>query len=193
VIKRSWWKCRWQRLDANDYYVDEINLLKHLIRTEKQQQIKRNSGMGFLIFSDDRVVKDIRYEPKFFQQLCERSLSQAAIQRLNMNHWKIEHAFSESEIIWEDLYKDQTVSTVKTLVLWVILIMLSVILITPVMLADTAAEIVSQLSYDIPFLKKTSVTTYVTTAMTVFFNVIVIPFFIDIMVLLEDHPSKSRR
>jgi hypothetical protein len=110
-----------------------------------------------------------------------------------MNHWKIEHAFSESEIIWEDLYKDQTVSTVKTLVLWVILIMLSVILITPVMLADTAAEIVSQLSYDIPFLKKTSVTTYVTTAMTVFFNVIVIPFFIDIMVLLEDHPSKSRR
>jgi hypothetical protein len=23
-----------------------------------------------------------------------------------MNHWKIEHAFSESEIIWEDLYKD---------------------------------------------------------------------------------------
>jgi len=66
VIKRSWWKCRWQRLDANDYYVDEINFLKHLIRTEKQQQIKRNSGMGFLIFSDDRVVKDIRYEPKFF-------------------------------------------------------------------------------------------------------------------------------
>jgi Calcium-dependent channel, 7TM region, putative phosphate len=33
----------------------------------------------------------------------------------------------------------------------------------------------------------------VTTAMTVFFNTILIPFFIDVMVLIEDHPSKSRR
>lgn len=193
VLKRSWLKCRWQRVDANDYYVNEINELKELIRNEKQIQVKRNSGLGFLIFSDDRIVKDILYDPHFFPALCEHHLSPAAMQRLNMLNWKLYHAFSESEIVWQDLYKDHTVSALKTFVLWILLLLLSVILLTPVMLADTATGLISELSIEIPFLKNTNVSTYVTTAMSAFFNVILIPFFIDIMVMLEDHPSKSGR
>jgi hypothetical protein len=79
-------------------------------------------------------------------------LSAAAIQRLNINNWKMYTAFSESEIIWEGLYKDQTVSALKTFVLWILLLLLSVILITPVMLADTATGIIADLSVEIPLL-----------------------------------------
>jgi hypothetical protein len=50
--------------------VNEINELKHLIRTEKKLQVKRNSGLGFLIFSDDKIVKDILYNQDFFPTLC---------------------------------------------------------------------------------------------------------------------------
>jgi hypothetical protein len=70
LLGRNWWKCRWQRVDANEFYVNEINELKHLIRTEKKLQVKRNSGLGFLIFSDDKIVKDILYNQDFFPTLC---------------------------------------------------------------------------------------------------------------------------
>ena len=49
------------------------------------------------------------------------------------------------------------------------------------------------MNLDVKWLDKTTLTNYVSTAMTMFMNVILIPFFIDIMVTLEDHPTKSSR
>lgn len=180
-------------MDANQYYVTQINTLKQQIRTEKAIQLKRNSGIGFLTFSDKRVVKDVLYDKNFFPALYQKKLSQGAINRLNMHNWKFNQAYSESDIIWGDISKDKLTSTVKTLVLWVLLFIISVILLTPMMLINIGTDVVASLDVNIPFVSDTTVSTYVATAMTVFLNIILIPFFIDVMVLIENHPSKSSR
>jgi hypothetical protein len=85
------------------------------------------------------------------------------------------------------------VSAVKTFMLWVILLLISVVLITPVLLVNISTEIIANLDWNVPFLQNSNFNTYLTSAMTVFVNIILIPFLIDIMVLMEDHPTKSIR
>ena len=194
VIKRKRnWLCMVREVDANDYYVDRVNDTKNKIRTEKSIQMKRNSGSGFLIFSDFRVPKDFLYDRRYFNNLIHEKLSPSAIQRLNMQHWFFKDGIIESDIIWESIVSDQVISAVKTFMLWVLLLLISVILITPVLLVNISSEIIANLNWDIPFLSNENFNTYLTSAMTVFLNIILIPFLIDMMVLIEDHPTKSIR
>ena len=101
----------------------------------------------------------------------------------------------ETDIIWEDVYKNSVFSTLKTFFLCVLLLLVSVVLITPIVLINMSSEFISSMSLDVKWLglDKTTSTTYLTTAVTMFMNVILIPFFIDIMVMIEDHETKSNR
>lgn len=155
--------------------------------------MKRNSGIGFLMFSDQKIVKDYLYDHQFFFNMIREKLTASAIRRLNMNNWFFASAYSESDIIWEDVYKDSVASAIKTFMLWILLLTLSIIIVTPVVLASISTEIIANLNFKFPFIDNTNTSLYISSAMTVFCNVILIPFFIDIMVLLEDHPTKSRR
>jgi hypothetical protein len=110
-----------------------------------------------------------------------------------MTSWSFERAYSESDIIWEDIYKDKLISGAKTLILWALLLIVSIFLLTPVLLFEISTQIVADLNIKIPYISETALSTYTMTAMTVFLNIILIPFFIDMMVLIEDHPSKSTR
>lgn len=125
--------------------------------------------------------------------MIREKLTAPAIRRLNMNKWMFASAYSESDIIWEDVYKDSITSAIKTFMLWILLLTLSVLIITPLILTSISTEIISNLHIDITFLDNTNKSLYISSAMTVFCNVILIPFLIDIMVLLEDHHTKSRR
>jgi hypothetical protein len=145
------------------------------------------------MFSDQKIVKDYLYDPKFFRTLIHDTLTSSAIRRFNMNGWIFASAYSESDIIWEDLTKDSVASAIKTFMLWILLLTLSVLILTPIVLQQISTEIIANLDIKIPFIDNTNRSLYISSAMTVFFNVVLIPFFIDIMVLIEDHPTKSKR
>lgn len=145
------------------------------------------------MFTERAIVKDIMYDKSFFPSMIQSKLSHSTTIKLGMSHWKFQRAFSESDIIWEDLCKDKLLSSAKTFVLWVLLLVISVLLLSPVMLFEISTQLIADLNWRLPFISNTSLSTYMMTAMTAFLNVILIPFFIDVMVLIEDHPSKSRR
>jgi hypothetical protein len=52
-----------------------------------------------------------------------------------MNNWIFASAYSESDIIWEEVSKDSVISAIKTFILWVLLLTLSVLILTPIVLA----------------------------------------------------------
>ena len=53
-----------------------------------------------------------------------------------MKRWSFFQAFPQSDIIWEDFTKDSVISKTKTVILWVFLILISVILITPTLIFE---------------------------------------------------------
>ena len=124
----------------------------------------------------------------------ENRLSKNTIDRLHMRTWAFKKAFPQSDIIWEDLTADPVISWMKTAILWVLLISFSILLITPAMLIAMGTELLESLGLDnVGWLDAATLTAYVSSAMTMLLNVIIIPFLIDMMVLMEDYQTRSER
>jgi len=62
-----------------------------------------------------------------------------------MRNWIFTNAYSESDILWEQVSKDSVISAIKTFMLWVLLITLSVLILTPILLASVSTEIIADL------------------------------------------------
>lgn len=110
-----------------------------------------------------------------------------------MRCWKFIQAPPETDIIWQGIHKDSIWSDLKTFVLYILLIAFSIFLLTPLMLIHMSSAVIEDMNLNVKWLDKTTLTNYISSAMIMFMNVILIPFFIDIMVTLEDHPTKSSR
>ena len=88
---RFW--CCGVKKDEEKYYEEIVEKLKSLIRHKMKLEKSRNTGKGFLIFSDQRIVKDFKHFGKtFFDKLIkikviERKLEVRSIERLQMNRW----------------------------------------------------------------------------------------------------------
>ena len=100
-------------------------------------------------------------------------------------------AFPQSDMIWEDYTKDSVISSTKTVILWVFLLLLSVVLITPVLLNEYGIMIYDKLEPKLEFFSALDLRQYLSTLATLLVSVILIPFFIDMMVLMEDFRTKS--
>jgi hypothetical protein len=61
------------------------------------------------------------------------------------------------------------------------------------MLIQLGTDLINSFDLDYKILSYEVFITYMTTGVTVLFNLILIPFFIDIMVKLEDFETKSKR
>mmetsp|Transcript_14843 Transcript_14843/g.10400 ORF Transcript_14843/g.10400 Transcript_14843/m.10400 type:complete len:185 (-) Transcript_14843:533-1087(-) len=148
------------------------------------------------MFQKETIPKKLRSNPKEFRERAFRSLSTKNINKLKLLEWGLNPAFSQSDIIWTNLSKDTLFSTLKTFFLLVILFIISVLLMTPLMFLDMADEIRESLENrygDSGWLSSPLITTYLSSLSVLLFNLILIPFFIDMMVLLEDHQTKSAR
>lgn len=69
---------------------------------------------------------------------------------------------------------------------------LSIFLVTPITLIATASNILTKMGKD-NWLTNPTLSTYLSTYITLLVNVILIPAFIDIMVIFEDFHTKSER
>jgi hypothetical protein len=58
--------CCSKTVDAEDHYKKKVVRLKKQIGREIRIQDKRNIGTAFLMFSDARIVKDLRYMSREF-------------------------------------------------------------------------------------------------------------------------------
>lgn len=110
-----------------------------------------------------------------------------------MPYWEFFPSFPESDILWNALHKDSLVTYVKSTILWILLLLLSVVLLTPILLINMSSDIIENVEIGKNWMANPKFNSYLTTAMTMTMNVILIPFFIDIMVMIEDHITKSSR
>ena len=56
---RCW--CCGVKVDEQQYYEQKVENLKNTIRNELNRQRNQNTGSGFLIFSDEKIVKDFKH------------------------------------------------------------------------------------------------------------------------------------
>ncbi len=110
-----------------------------------------------------------------------------------MKRWEFYQASSQSDIIWEDFTKDSVISTTKTVILWVFLLLLSIVLVTPVMIIEYWHKIEDNLDLKYKFITQETINEYVVSLSSMIVSIILIPFFIDMMVLMEDFRTKSQR
>lgn len=88
---------------------------------------------------------------------------------------------------------DENYSILKTSILLILLFLFSVVIVTPVMLIAQAQQILDDLNLPHKILSSQTLNTYLSTYLTLLINVVLIPFFIDMMVLIEDFETKSDR
>lgn len=63
----SWLCCCAKTVDSEHHYLNKIGQIKETIKKELKEKEKSNIGKGFLMFSDDQIVKDLRYNgQKYF-------------------------------------------------------------------------------------------------------------------------------
>lgn len=115
------------------------------------------------------------------------------VKRLEMRQWNFYASFAETDILWDNLDRDSILSLVKSTILLVLLLLFSVVLLTPLLFINMSQNVIADTNVGADWMQNPKFNTYLTTAMTMFMNVILIPFFIDIMVLMEDHKTKSSR
>ena len=61
------------------------------------------------------------------------------------------------------------------------------------MIVNLGNDILDKYDIDIPWLTKDSITTYLSSFAAMFVNLILIPLFIDLMVMMEDWKTRSER
>ena len=79
------------------------------------------------------------------------------------------------------------------MILWVFLILLSVILITPVMIIEYLQKFEDSLDLSYKLINRETINEYISSLAAMLVSIILIPFFLDMMVLMEDFRTKSQR
>jgi len=99
-------------------------------------------------------------------------------------------------MFWNDLNRNRTWSNIKTILLIIVLLMFSLILDQPVRVLAFGENVIHDLMNKhtniIPFEEKVLIV-YMETGLTVLCDLIIIPFLIDMSVLVEDFETKSDR
>jgi len=85
------------------------------------------------------------------------------------------------------------ISTTKTVILWVFLLLISVVLITPVMIMEYWQKLEDSIDLDYKYITKEAANEYITSLSAMIVSIILIPFLLDMMVLMEDWRTKSQR
>ena len=85
------------------------------------------------------------------------------------------------------------ISKTKTVILWVFLILISVILITPTLIFEYWKDVEDKLDLEYRWITQESVNEYMQSLSAIIVSTLLIPFFLDMMVLMEDFRTKSQR
>ncbi len=178
-------------VDAEDHYKEMIIKMSKKIRELKEERLKSNCGYGFVSFSSNLQVKRIKNE---FKELVKERLPEDFINREEIKKWKVKKAPVASDILWENMMNDESISTIKSWILAIILFIMCAVIITPTFLIDNLKKIIesfqkvedgSMLSFVFQ--------TFISPLLVLTFNSGLLPLFIDFIAFLEGYKSKSQR
>ena len=164
------------------------------MKAEQVKASKTNGGIGYVTFLSNVDVKKVAHR-KDYKKLIMENLTQQERMDTQALQWKVKQAPSYSDIIWENIYKDDGIREVKSWFLVIILFVTCVLLVTPVFLLDNLNKLLVPLTEKLGKnnLLSILIQTYLSPLILLAFNSGIIPFFIDMIGLLEEHKTKSRR
>ncbi len=154
--------------------------------------MRENCGYAFVSFVSNLQVKRLT-DSTVFEKLVNEKLTSDQINKSQIKRWKIKMAPVMSDILWDNMMSDDTVSSVKSWILLIILFVVCVIFITPTFLVDHLKPVIELLSRDLGpdnFLA-IALQTFFAPLMVLTFNSGLLPLFIDFIAYLEGHKSKS--
>ncbi len=93
--------------------------------------------------------------------------------------------------MWPDFTKDSVIGTTKTVILWVFLLLISVVLVTPVLLVEYWQKLEDNLDLKYLWFNQETINEYIASLSAMVVSIILIPFLLDMMVLMEDFRTKS--
>lgn len=107
-----------------------------------------NSGVGFVTFVSRLQVSRCKDKDDFYE-LAMKNLSVDDRVKWRVLRWKIEAAPSESEILWENFFKDETRSRVKSILLLALLLFVCIVLVTPMLLVQKLTPLLRALQQSV--------------------------------------------
>jgi hypothetical protein len=99
-----------------------------------------------------------------------------------------------SDIIWDNMMTDDTINTVKSWILLIILFVVCVVFITPTFLVDHLRPVIEWLREHDPKNENVvsiALQTFLSPLLVLIFNSGLLPLFIDFIAYLEGYKSKS--
>lgn len=121
------------KVDAVKYYLTRIAKQCEKINRMIDLRVTQNSGVGVVTFLSRLQVSRCIYNQDFYD-LVQKKCSLEDKRFWNVYNWKISKAPSQSEIIWENLFKNEYESNFKSLVLLTLLLAVCIVLVTPLIL-----------------------------------------------------------
>ena len=179
------------------YYAEKIERLTLELRNEKNVRLSHNSGIGFVTFvSRLQVSRCLDIED--FYDLAMQRLSVDDRTKMQVFNWRIEKAPAQTDLLWENIYKDEGTTRVKSYLLLALLLFVCIILVTPMLLAQKLTPLLNALQDNFGHYKFFGyvlqiVQEHFLSLTTLLFNLFVIPQVIDVISLFEDHKTKSER
>lgn len=109
---------------------------------------------------------------------------------LNANSWILKIAPSPKEIIWENLNLDARYMTLIRFLMFVAFLLVFLIFMTPMVFLNYITEILQDLS--VYFLLKRFLSNYISPLILIFYQTVVLPYFVYFMVKYEKHIERSK-
>lgn len=111
-----------------------------------------------------------------------------------MDHFVVRKAYLESDIIWSNLKRNQVTALIKRIILFILLVIFSMILLTPIQATELLTPIRTAIEKHLDSSTINSlIQAYFAPMITLLINFGIIPFLIDFSSEIEDFRRKSSR
>ena len=189
--------CRGKQSDAVEHYQRRIVELCEEIQREKDQRMSYNSGVGFVTFVS-RLQVSRCLDKKDYHDLAMAHLSIDDRVKWNAHRWIVSKAPSQTEILWENFFKNEKRSRIKSWLLLGLLLFVCVVLVTPLLLVQKLTPLLKAAEdsvgeYPFLILLLQIAQEHLASLMTLVFNQAIIPQAVAIISTLDDHKSKAQR
>jgi hypothetical protein len=156
-----------------------INEAKGNFIRETQQARDSSTGLAFVVCKTSAERDRILREFKGGDDECKS------------RRWKLYRGVHPSEINWENLDKPRTLTGIVRVFMDIAFILLFLVFITPTLFLQFIGDILTDLNMN-AFLEG-FLSQYITALLLLIYQSVIIPFFINTMVTLENHEVKSKQ
>lgn len=182
-----------QKYDAENYYKAYIEELMEKIRVAEQYHSKQNTGTAFVVFKEVELANKM-VDTKWVTKQLKEKVSIQVSRSLGVENLIINRAYLESDIIWENLSKSLMYSSVKRLVFFLALVIITLLILTPAYAVQFFSPYWQHLANQFSETNTQKlVYGFIEPLILLTINFGIIPFIIDMSSEFEDYRRKSSK